>query len=120
MVDLNQIAVNSIYAKGVGKVTTQYCGKIFEQYMVEGNVLELGPAEGIMTEILYKRWKDYTVIDGAEYYIESIKKRFCDIKAYSCMFEEFEPRCQYDNIILGHVLEHVENPNQVIKLCKSG
>lgn len=118
MVDLNQIAVNSIYAKGVGKITTQYCGKIFERYMIEGNVLELGPAEGIMTEILYKKWKDYTVVDGAEYYIKRIKERFCDIQTYSCMFEEFEPQNQYDNIILGHVLEHVENPNKVIRLCK--
>lgn len=117
-IDLNDIAFHSIYAKGVGRITTEYCGKLFMRYMLSGNVLELGPAEGVMTEILYKHWNDYTVVDGAESFIENIKKTYPQIKAYHSYFENFKPDEQFDNIILGHVLEHVDNPGQVLKLCK--
>lgn len=117
-VDLNDIALHSIYAKGVGRITTEYCGKLFKRYMVSGSILELGPAEGVMTEILCKNQSDYTVVDGAEYFIEEIKRKFPKVKAYCSYFENFKPERQYDNIILGHVLEHVDNPEQVLKLCK--
>lgn len=117
-IDLNQIAINSTFAKGVGKIATQYCGKLFKQHMLKGNVLELEPAEGVMTDILYEKWKDYTIVDGAEYFVKNIRERYADIKSYCCLFEEFKPPEKYDNIILGHVLEHVDNPKYILKLCR--
>lgn len=106
------------YARGVMAYTTAYCGEIFRRYMVPGGrVLELGPAEGIMTNLLYPFFNDYTVVDGATFFVDELKKRYPDIKAYTSLFEEFVPNEVYDNIILGHVLEHVENPVGILRLC---
>lgn len=105
------------YAAGVMQKATTYCCDVFRRYMHPGSVLELGPAEGIMTDILCPIFNDYTVVDGAEFFIEAIKKRHPKIIGYCSLFEEFYPSRKYDNIILGHVLEHVEDPVSIIRMC---
>ncbi len=105
------------YSEGVMQNTTEYCGMVFRRFMNNGNVLELGPAEGIMTDLLYPFFHDYTVVDGADFFIETIKKRHPGIKGYVSLFEEFTPNQKYENIVLGHVLEHVENPMEILKHC---
>jgi 2-polyprenyl-3-methyl-5-hydroxy-6-metoxy-1,4-benzoquinol methylase len=35
------------------------------------------------------------------------------------LFEDYKPTEKFDNIILGHVLEHVENPQEVLALIKN-
>jgi len=119
-VNLNRIAENSIYGRGINRVTVEYSGKIFARHMVDGSVLELGPAEGIMTDMLYPKYQnDYTVVDAGSVFIESLRKRYPNIIAHECLFEEFKPNKRYDNIILGHVLEHVEDPVSILIQCKS-
>lgn len=111
---------NAGYAAGVMTYATGYCGQLFMRYMKKGSVLELGPAEGVMTEILYPHFsEDYTAVDGADFFVDSLKKRFANINAYTSLFEDFVPpqNKKYDNIILGHVLEHVENPVGILKFC---
>lgn len=116
---LNQIAQNSIYAKGLAKISTEYCGKIFQRHMVRGSLLELGPADGVMTEYLWERWReDYTAVDGAELFVEGLNKKYDGIKAVCSYFENYRPKRKFNNIILGHVLEHVEDPGMILKLCR--
>lgn len=114
-VRVESCAQNGTYALGVMKYATDYCGKIFERFMINGSVLEMGPAEGVMTSLLYPKFNDYTVVDGADFFIDSLRKKFPEIKAHACLFEAFEPIQKFDNIILGHVLEHVENPCSLLK-----
>ena len=109
---------NANYAGGVMQKTTSYCGEIFRRHMVNGSVLELGPAEGISTAVLYPYFKDYTVVDGADFFVEALKNKYPEMKGYASLFEDFKPTRAYDNIVLGHVLEHVENPVDILKLCK--
>lgn len=35
------------------------------------------------------------------------------------LFEDYNPCRKFDNIVLGHVLEHVENPVDILRKCKS-
>lgn len=108
------------YGEGVMQKATAYCGQLFRRYMhKEGNVLELGPAEGIMTDILYPYFEDYTIVDGADFWVEEIVKKYPGIDGYVSLFEEFKPTRTFDNIVLGHVLEHVENPVDIIKQVSS-
>ena len=109
------------YGSGVMHYTTQYCGEIFRQNMVsDGSVLELGPAEGDMTDILYPVFStDYTVVDGADEFVTEIKNRYQNIKGEACLFEDFRPEGGYDNIVLGHVLEHVIDPVDILKRCRT-
>lgn len=105
------------YAKGVMSYTTAYSGEIFTRYMIPGSVLELGPDEGVMTDILYPKFADYTIVDGADFFVDALKKKYPQIKAHKSLFEYFHTDILYKNIILGHVLEHVENPVEILKLC---
>lgn len=118
----NRVEKHSIIAhyddQGVMSRSTEYCGNIFLRYMNQkGSVLELGPAEGIMTDLLAPCFGDYTVVDGAGFFVEAIKERHPDIQGYGCLFEEFKPTRKWNNIVLGHVLEHVENPVEILKSC---
>jgi len=117
---LDEIANNSIYGKGLGLITTEYCGNIFRKYMIGKSVLELGPADGVMTNQLFNDWnEDYTAVDGSNIFIENLKKKHIGIKTENYFFEEYMPNRKFDNIILGHVLEHVDDPTLVLKLCAS-
>ena len=116
---LDDIANNSMYNLGVSKICAQYCGQVFMRYMGCGSVLELGPAEGMMTDILYPHYSDdYTVVDSGSIFVEQIKKRYPNIKGFTSLFENFAPQQKYKNIILGHVLEHVIDPVGILKLCR--
>ena len=114
-----EISRTAEYAKDVvNRKGVIYSGNIFLRYMRPGSVLELGPAEGSMTEILYPHFEnDYTVVDGADFYVEDLVKRFPEIKGYAALFEEFKPSRKYDNIVLGHVLEHVADPVEILSLA---
>lgn len=117
---LNVIAEHSIYAQGVGRLTTLYCGKIFLRHMVGKSVLEMGPAEGVMTDVLFPHFSgDYTVVDAGKKFVTEIVQRFPAIHGVASLFEKYEPRRSFDNIILGHVLEHVENPVALLRACKA-
>ena len=113
---LNDIAGKSKYA-GVNAYTIKYSGTLFLKYMQKGNVLEMGPAEGLMTDILYPYFPDYTIVDGAEKFVNKLKKKYPKIKGYISLFENYESSGKYQNIILGHVLEHVEDPVFILKKC---
>ncbi len=107
----------SHYSEGVMHKATEYCGEIFRRHLRQGSVLELGPAQGVMTDLIYPYFPDYTVVDGADFFIKHLREKFPQIKGVVSLFENFVPEQKYNNIILGHVLEHVMDPVQILKLC---
>ncbi|MEY8333790.1 class I SAM-dependent methyltransferase [Lachnospiraceae bacterium 47-T17] len=109
------------YAEGANLNTVEYNGEIFKRYLKKGSrILELGPAEGTMTDILYPLFsEDYTVVDAVTSYIERLKKKHSGIKGEAALFEEYEPGELFDSIVLGHVLEHVDNPVEILKKCRA-
>jgi len=113
---LESIAQKSLYAHGVNSATIQWCFRIFQRYLRPGSTLELGPAEGVMTDLLVTVCDRLTVVDGSSMFCNAIKKRHPSVSVVHCLFEEFEPTEQFDNIVLGHVLEHVEDPVSTLKL----
>lgn len=125
---LDDIAKDSIYAKGVASASLTYCCKLFQAGMIPGSVLELGPAEGLMTKVLYGdaqaflKWsggnKKYTVVEGSSIFAQALQERYPNMDVHACLVEEYEPETKYENIILGHVLEHVENPVAVLLQCR--
>ncbi len=112
---LNDISSQSLYAAGPSGAMVRYSFRIAARHMLAGNVLELGPAEGLMTEMLAKTGRALTVVEGSAAFCESLRQRFPAAQVVNALFEEFEPTQPFDNILLGHVLEHVEDPVQILQ-----
>jgi 2-polyprenyl-3-methyl-5-hydroxy-6-metoxy-1,4-benzoquinol methylase len=81
--------------------------------------LEMGPADGEMTRFLKDDFEKLTVVDASEAYVEAAKKLGKNVDGYTNLFEEFAPKERYDTIIMSHVLEHVQDPVQVLERAKS-
>ena len=86
-----------------------------EPYFLPGNVLEMGSADGQMTELLEGVFEDISVVDGSQEYVAAIRGRMPAVKAYASLFEDFDPPEAYDNIVMAHILEHVEDPVAILR-----
>ena len=111
---VSEIAARSRYAEGLNTLTTRYSFAVFERYLRPGSILELGPAEGVMTECLYSKSHDLCAVEGSPLFCESLRRRFPKISVINSLFEDFETDQTFDNVILGHVLEHVYDPVLII------
>jgi len=115
---LESIAQKSLYTTFANSMTIEYCHEIYTRFFKKGNVLELGPAEGLMTQHLIKEMTDITVVDGSEVFCEQLQSKFPAIKVVNSLFENYQTNIKFSNILLGHVLEHVEDPVRILRLAK--
>jgi 2-polyprenyl-3-methyl-5-hydroxy-6-metoxy-1,4-benzoquinol methylase len=111
---LAAIAADSWYAKGAYAATARYSAEVFRRYWRGTRCLELGPAEGVMTEALAAAFPSLTLVDGAERFCADLRARYPAATVACSIFEEFEPAHQFDTIVLGHVLEHVQDPRLIL------
>ena len=116
---LDEIARDSWYVAGIAPRTIEYSGAVFSRYIRGGAILELGPAEGAMTIELMKLSRDITLVDGARTFCDILIEKFPAAKVICSLFEDYRPDKKFDYIILGHVLEHVDDPVGILTLVKS-
>lgn len=84
--------------------------KSFLPFFNRGNLLELGSFKGDFTRRLLPYFDDITCVEASSDAIGIAKKEFSDkIKFIHSLFEFAKLPQKYDNIILTHVLEHVED-----------
>ncbi len=120
IINLDKIAKDSWYAKGANAATIRYSFEVFKRHFIlSGSLLELGPAEGVMTQELSKIFQDFTVVEGSPVFCEKLRDNFPQMKVIESLFENFNPNRTFDNIVLGHILEHVENPVEILKLART-
>jgi 2-polyprenyl-3-methyl-5-hydroxy-6-metoxy-1,4-benzoquinol methylase len=88
----------------------------FEPFFKEGNLLELGSYKGDFTKRLLVYFNDITCVEASDEAIEIARKEIRDkVTFINSLFETATLPIKYDNIILTHVLEHVDNPIRVLK-----
>jgi 2-polyprenyl-3-methyl-5-hydroxy-6-metoxy-1,4-benzoquinol methylase len=116
---IEEISKESQYSQGIMKNAIEYCYQIFNRYGLGQTILELGPAEGIMSELLAQPGIDLTMVEGSSLFCADLKKRFPTATVVNSLFEEFVPTKKYQSIILGHVLEHVNDPVLLLKRIKN-
>jgi 2-polyprenyl-3-methyl-5-hydroxy-6-metoxy-1,4-benzoquinol methylase len=116
---LDKIASDSWYAKGVNSTTVAYSMRVFSRYWRPGSCLELGPAEGLATAALASRFDDLTCVEGAESLAAALRTRHPQVRVECEIFEKYVPGRTFDNIVLGHVLEHVERPTEILSRVKT-
>jgi 2-polyprenyl-3-methyl-5-hydroxy-6-metoxy-1,4-benzoquinol methylase len=116
---LESIAEKSMYAFGANGWTTLYSFNLIKRHLVGSSILELGPAEGLMTKLLYGTGMNLTIVEASKKFCNDIEKSYKNVTVYNKLFEDFNPSNSYDNIVLGHVLEHVADPLQLLNRVKS-
>jgi 2-polyprenyl-3-methyl-5-hydroxy-6-metoxy-1,4-benzoquinol methylase len=83
-------------------------------HFVGSKCLELGPADGVMTELLRTHFKSLTVVDAAEHLLDLIPDG-PEVSKVCALFEDFSPSERFDTIVADHVLEHVIDPGLILR-----
>jgi len=83
-------------------------------YFKGKTALEMGPADGVMTNLLVNDFNSLDLVEGSANLLALIQE-YPNIRKFHALFEEFEPDCIYDTIIMEHVLEHIEHPTEVLR-----
>lgn len=90
--------------------------KSFAPFFRNGNFLELGSFKGDFTRRFLPYFDDITCVEASDEAVEIAKKEFgAKVKFINSLFETVTLPAKYDNIILTHVLEHIDNPVAVLK-----
>jgi 2-polyprenyl-3-methyl-5-hydroxy-6-metoxy-1,4-benzoquinol methylase len=87
----------------------------FKDYFKGKLALEIGPAIGQMTKFLVNDFEKIHLLEGSETLLQQIPE-YDNIVKHHAFIEEFSTHLKFDTVIMGHVLEHIENPLQVLKL----
>jgi len=97
-------------------VMHHYMLKSFVPYFKEGNLLELGSFKGDFTQKFDPLFDDITCVEASDKAIINAKEKVSsNVKLINSTFENVSLPSQYDNIIMTHVLEHIEDPVSVLK-----
>ncbi len=90
----------------------------FEPFFVKGKILELGSFKGSFTKRLLPFTNDITCVEASAKALNDAKKIFNKsnkVKFINALFEDVKLNEKYDNIIMTHVLEHLDEPVKVLK-----
>lgn len=116
---LADVAADSLYLAPVNQATIDYTFRLVQRLFPHPvEVLEMGPAEGVMTGKLRRIAKRLSVVDGSEQFCRGIQKQFPDVNTRCALFEEVSFEDRFDLIVMGHVLEHVDDPVAILRRAK--
>lgn len=98
------------------EVMHPYMIQSFAPFFMPGNLLELGSFKGDLTKRLLAHCNDITCVDAAAEAVEEARKKLGDRVRYKvARFETVVLPERYDNIVLTHVLEHLDDPVGVLR-----
>lgn len=94
-----------------------YPTRVFEK-MKTGNLLELGVGHGYSCRQFESKVSEYTILDGSTAVIKKFRDNNPDLNNVNIIetfFENYSSESTYDNIVMGFVLEHVEDPELILR-----
>ena len=116
---LADIARHFSMREGFEVMLEKYRFAVLQEHIRNGRILEVGCAEGAMTENLAKYFKHITAIDGSQKLIAKAKGLRLRNADFICtLFEEFKPREKFDSIVLVNILEHVQYPVRLLSMSR--
>ena len=88
----------------------------FEPFFNNGSLLELGSFKGEFTKRLLPYFEDITCIEASDLAMQEAKDQLGDrVSFVNELFENATLPSHYDNIVMTHVLEHLDDPISVLK-----
>jgi len=84
------------------------------------SVLELGLGHGFTTNIFSRHFHRHTVLEGSPAVISNFRAAFpqCPANIVETYFEQFDPVTKFDVIVMGFILEHVDDPLLILNRYK--
>jgi 2-polyprenyl-3-methyl-5-hydroxy-6-metoxy-1,4-benzoquinol methylase len=96
-------------------VMHHYMIRSFEPFFNKGSLLELGSYTGDFTERFQAHFDDITCVEASDAAIEVAKEKLSpNVTFVNALFENAVLPKRYDNILLTHVLEHLDDPITVL------
>lgn len=92
---------------------------ILEKLQRRQRVLELGYGDGIISHALVRNNVPFEIVEGSPKVIEAARKTLPDVKVTQTLFEAYQPKDQFDCVLALHVLEHVDEPVDLLKKMAS-
>ena len=71
-----------------------------------------------MTQFLINDFERLTLVEGASQLLECMPD-YPNILKINSLFEDFEPEQKFNTIIMEHILEHVDNPVELMNRAKN-
>lgn len=88
----------------------------FLPFFKQGSLLELGSYKGNFTKRFLPYFDDVTCVEASDVAIEDAKMMLGNkVKFVNALFENAKLPERYNNIVLTHVLEHLDDPVLVLK-----
>jgi 2-polyprenyl-3-methyl-5-hydroxy-6-metoxy-1,4-benzoquinol methylase len=116
---LDNVSTRANYGEGVNGAMIRHTAKVFGRFFTGTSCLELGPADGAMTPSLLGHFEQVTAVEGSSQYAQSLAQQFPSLRVINELFEDYEPDQAFDTIVLGHVLEHVDDPVELLVRAKT-
>jgi len=93
-----------------------YMIRSFEPFYRKGSMLELGSFKGDFTKRLVPHFDDVTCVEASKVAIDEARQTLgSKVKFVHGLFETISLPKKYDNIVLTHVLEHLDDPIGLMK-----
>ena len=94
-----------------------YPRRILSRFNMADSLLELGLGHGFTAELFAKVCNRHVIVDGASAVIDQFRQKHPDFNGELVLdyFETYTPEKPFDVIVMGFVLEHVDDPDLILK-----
>lgn len=94
-----------------------YPKRMVERFEHCDSLLELGIGHGFTASTFNAACKNHVLIEGSQVVIDQFREGYPDIQANLVFgyFEDFDTEEKFDVIIMGFILEHVEDPGLILR-----
>lgn len=87
----------------------------FAPFYRPGSMLELGSFKGDFTARLAEHFTDLSCVEASDQAMAEARQRLGDkVQYFNALFEQVQLPRRYDNIVMTHVLEHLDDPIAVL------
>ncbi|QLK62457.1 methyltransferase domain-containing protein [Enterobacteriaceae bacterium Kacie_13] len=88
----------------------------FQPFFRKGSLLELGSFKGDFTRRFLEHFDDVTCVEASDVAMQEARSKLGErVKFVNALFEQAELPKRYDNIVLTHVLEHIDEPVKLLR-----
>lgn len=115
--------VSTIYATEDGSlnrdITSHYSCIFTKKYISGKRAVQMGLGDGYIAANLCNEFDEFTVIEGSDEIIRKFQPSNTKIHVTKSLFESFNIQDKFDCLLGNHVLEHVDNPIEIMRHTRS-